>query len=111
MVIKNYKPEYALLCQLCGVAIIIAYSLKSFSDVFSSLTDLFSYSGLDESFLSVLLKALCISIITDFASSVCRDSGNGTLSNGIELFGKTIIIFMALPMLKKLAESAIGFLR
>ena len=49
--------------------------------------------------------------MTDFASSVCRDSGNNTLSNAIEFFGKTIIVFMALPILKKLTESAIGFIK
>lgn len=111
MVIKNYKPEYALLCQLCGVIIIFAYAFNSFKDVFYSLTDIFTLSGLDSSFLQILIKALGISVMTDFASTVCRDSGNNTLSNAIEFFGKTIIVFMALPILKKLTESAIGFIK
>ena len=110
-VIKNYKPEYALLCQLCGVAVIAFYVIASLGDIFNELNDMVSLSDIDSSFLQVLLKALGISIMTDFASSVCRDSGNNTLSNGIDFFGKTIIVFMSLPMLKKLAEAAIGFIK
>lgn len=111
MVVKNYKPEYALVCQLSACAVVIMYTLTSFNNVFDSAVDIFSLSGIDLSFAEVLFKALGISLLTDFASSVCRDSSNNTLSNCIELFGKTIIIFMAMPMLKKLAEVAIGFIK
>ena len=82
-----------------------------FKDIVDSLSGMISLSGIDSSFLEILLKALGVSIVTDIASGVCRDSGNNTLSNAVELFGKTIIVFMALPMLKKLAEAAIGFIK
>lgn len=111
MVVKNYKPEYSMICQLCACAVVVLYTLTSFTDIFDSVVDLFSFSGIDMSFAEVLFKALGISLLTDFASSVCRDSSNNTLSNCIELFGKTIIIFMALPMLKKIAEVAMSFIK
>ncbi len=111
MVVKNYKPEYGLVCQLCACAVVVIYTLTTFVDVFKSVTEMFSFSGIDLSFVEVLFKALGISLLTDFAASICKDSANNTLSNCIELFGKTIIIFMAMPMLKRLAEVAIGFLK
>lgn len=111
MIVKHYKPEYSLLCQLCGVAVLVMYAASSLEDILASLFDMISSSGLDVSFLEILLKALGISIMTDIASSVCRDSGNNTLSNGVELFGRTVIIVLALPILKKLAEAAIGFIK
>ncbi|MBP3329420.1 MAG: hypothetical protein J6L89_01170 [Clostridia bacterium] len=111
MIVKNYKPEYALVCQLCGVAVLTTMLFSYFKDIVDSLSGMISLSGIDSSFLEILLKALGVSIVTDIASGVCRDSGNNTLSNAVELFGKTIIVFMALPMLKKLAEAAIGFIK
>lgn len=111
MIVRNYKPEYSLICQLCACAVVVLYTLTTFVDVFDSLTEMFSFSGMDLSFAEVLFKALGISLLTDFAASVCRDSSNNTLSNCIELFGKTIIIFLAFPMLKRLAEVAIGFIK
>lgn len=110
MLVRHTKPEYALLCQLCGVIVIGVYLLSSLEEITSSLGDLISQSGIDLSFLEILLKALCFSILTDIASTICRDSGNNTLANSVELAGKTVIVVLALPILKKLAEAAIGFI-
>ncbi len=111
MIVKFYKPEYALLCQLCGVAAIIIYSFSYFDGIWDTLNDMISVSGLDASFLKILIKALGVSVITDIVSSVCRDSSNNTLANAVELFGKTVIIVMGLPILSKLAEAAVGFIK
>lgn len=111
MVVKNYKPEYALVCQLCGVAVIGGAVLSCFEEVVDSILDMTAAGGLDSSFVELLLKALGVSVMTDIASNVCKDSGNNTLSSGVELFGKTIIVFMSLPMLKKLIEAAAGFVK
>lgn len=110
MVIKQYKPEYALVCQLCGVAVVFLYIASSLEGVLGTLREMVSSSGLDVSFLGILIKALAISVLTDLASSVCRDSGNNTLANAVELCGRTVIIVLSLPILKKLAEAAIGFI-
>ena len=110
MTVKQYKPEYALLCQLCGVIIIFLCILSSLENISGSLREMVSLSGIDVSFLEILLKALAISVISDLASSVCRDSGNNTLANAVELMGRAVIIALALPILKKLAEAAIGFI-
>lgn len=111
MVVRHVKPEYSLLCQLCGVVLLVVYVLSFTESVISSLRELISQSGIDSSFLEILLKALLLSILTDIASSLCRDSGNNTLANTVELAGKTVIVILALPILKKLAEAAIGFIK
>ena len=111
MTVRHYKPEYSLICQLAGVIVLAVYALSSFENILSSFKDLMYSSSLDSSFLEVLLKALGISIVTDIASSICRDSGNNTLANVTDLVGKTIIIGMTLPILKKLADVAIGFIK
>lgn len=110
MVIKQYKPEYALACQLCGVAVVFLYIASSLEGVLGTLREMVSSSGLDVSFLGILIKALAISVLSDLASSVCRDSGNNTLANAVELCGRTVIIVLSLPILEKLAEAAIGFI-
>ncbi len=111
MTVKAYKPEYALVCQLAGVAVLIFYALSSFGEIISSLEDMISSSGIDLSFLKIVLKALGISVLTDIAASICRDSSNNTLANCVDFFGRTMIVVMALPILKKLAEAAIGFIK
>lgn len=110
MTVKQYKPEYTLVCQLCGVIIIFIYILSSFEDIISPLEDMISSSGIDISFFEILLKALAISVLSDISASICRDSGNNTLAKTVDLFGKTMIIVISLPILKKLADAVMGFL-
>ena len=69
-----------------------------------------SSSGIDISFFEILLKALAISVLSDISASICRDSGNNTLAKTVDLFGKTMIIVISLPILKKLADAVMGFL-
>ena len=110
MTVKQYKPEYTLVCQLCGVIIIFIYILSLFEDIISPLEDMISSSGIDISFFEILLKALAISVLSDISASICRDSGNNTLAKTVDLFGKTMIIVISLPILKKLADAVMGFL-
>lgn len=110
MIVKQYRPEYALVCQLCGVIAIILYAVSTVGEIFSSLNDMILSSGLDMSFVEILFKALAVSVLTDLSSSVCSDSGNNTLSKAVDMLGKTVIIVLALPILKKLMEAAIGFI-
>ncbi len=111
MIIRHYKPEYALVCQLAGIVVLVIYMLSSFENILSSFKDLMFSGSLDSSFLDVLLKALGISIVTDIVSSICRDSGNNTMANVTDLVGKTIIVGMTLPILKKLTDVAIGLIK
>ena len=64
MVVKNYKPEYALVCQLCGVAVIGGAVLSCFEEVVDSILDMTAAGGLDSSFVEILLKALGVSAKT-----------------------------------------------
>lgn len=110
MILKHHKPEFSLVCQLAGVAVLVVFLISSSDELFSSLKGIISSSGIDSSFLELLLKALCFSVLTDISASICRDSGNNTLANTVELTGKTVIIILALPMLRKLADVATGFI-
>ena len=67
VIVKNYKPEYSLVCQLCGVAVVAGAVLSFLEDVVDSLFDMSVAGGLDSSFLEILLKALGVSIMTDIA--------------------------------------------
>lgn len=110
LILKGFKAEYSLITELAGI-IFISYFLIEIVDVIFAKTDsLFSGGIIDQTFLSVLIKALGISIITDIASNLCKDAGNNALSHISELFGKTAILVSAFPMIEKLGEIAIGFI-
>ena len=79
-------------------------------DFFDYIEEILSLSKSDLSFIKILLKALLISIVSDFASSFCRDCQSESLSKGVDLIGKTTILMLSLPIVKEFIEMIIGII-
>lgn len=102
-VLKQYRAEYALFIILAAAVGMFALAIYSAVPVFDTVADLFEQSGSEEYF-TLLLKALGICCVTKFASSFCKDSGYGSLSDKIELIGKTAVMLLSLPLIKNIVE-------
>lgn len=59
----------------------------------------------DTGFISVLLKITGISILTEYAVSICKDSGESSIANKIDFGGKIIVISMSIPIISTTLES------
>lgn len=75
--------------------------------MFSELT---KRSGINSEYLGILLKITGIAILTEFAVSICNDSGESAIANKIELGGKIIIISISIPIIVALIELIISIL-
>ena len=53
-----------------------------------------------------LIKALGIAVLTQCCSELCRECGEGTVGNGIELIGKIEILLLSLPLVNEILEVA-----
>jgi hypothetical protein len=60
---------------------------------------------------TMLVKALGVCVTTQLAADVCRDSGSGSLANIVELGGRLLVLGLSLPLLKSIAELAVGLIR
>ena len=45
------------------------------------------------------MKITGISILTEFAVSICKDSGESSIANKIDLGGKILVISMSIPVI------------
>ena len=75
--------------------------------MFSELT---KRSGINSEYLSILLKITGIAMLTEFAVSICNDSGESAIANKIDLGGKIIIISISIPIIVALIELIISIL-
>ncbi len=64
--------------------------------------------GASAEYVSVMGKALGISLAVRICSDVCRDCGEGTVASAVESAGKLTLVLLALPLLSSLAEKALG---
>lgn len=104
IMLKQYRPEYAIFISvLTGVLILflVMDRLSGIIDLIQSVQDKFS---VNTQFIALLIKITGIAFLSEFAVSICKDSGEGAIASKIELGSKIIIVSMSVPIISSLLE-------
>ena len=104
IILKQYKPEFAVYVSIIAGVIILLMLMDKLSGVISLLKNLTNKTGVGSSFLKILLKITGIAILTEFATSICKDSGETAIASKVDLGGKIIIISISIPIITALLE-------
>ena len=110
IVLKQYKPEFTVYVSIIAGAIILFMVISKLSAIVALLTNLSNKTGVGSEFLKILLKITGIAILTEFAVSICKDSGETAIASKIDLGGKIIIISISIPIITALLELIISIL-
>lgn len=105
LILKEYKKEYAIYGVLIGGTIILGYSMDYVSSIINFIQELSLNSRYENSFITLLLKITGISILTEYAISICRDSGENSIANKIDFGGKLIVISLSIPIISTTLKS------
>ncbi|MCL2355176.1 MAG: stage III sporulation protein AD [Oscillospiraceae bacterium] len=110
IILRQYKPEFTIYISLIAGAIILFMVLDNLASVINLLANLSRRTSVNSEFITILLKITGISILTEFAVSICKDSGETAIANKIDLGGKIIIISLSVPIITSLLELVIRIL-
>ena len=110
IILKQYKPEFAIYVSILAGILILLLSLAKISGIINLLQDLASKANISNQFLGIILKITGIAILTEFAVSICQDSGESSIANKIDIGGKVIIITISLPIISLLLETILKIL-
>ena len=105
-----------------GVVIskIICYDKQNINKLVFALVTILTFVGLISidiasynlisAFLGLLIKITGIAVLTEFAVSICKDSGETAIASKIDMGGKVVIISMSIPIISGLLETIIKIL-
>ena len=110
IVIRQYKPEFAIYISIIVGAIILYMVMDKLSAIINLLTNLSRKSGMNMPYLNILLKITGIAILSEFTVSVCKDLGETAIANKVDFAGKIIIISISIPIISALLELIIKIL-
>ena len=110
IILKQYKPEFTIYVSICTGAIILALVMTKLSGIIGLLTELSNKVSDGNGFLAILIKITGIAFLTEFAVSICKDSGESAIASKIDLGGKVIIISMSIPIISTLLETIVKVL-
>ena len=110
MVLRQYRPEYAVLLTIgCGV-VLFAAMLGQLSAVRETLDAALSRAELPSGLTETVFKGLGICVLGEYTAQLCRDAGEGAIALKAELAGKIALLILALPMFLDLLRLAAALL-
>ncbi len=108
--IRHIKPEMAPLVVLGGAAVVLVSVADNLLGVTESVDEMMNLAGIEKENVSMLMRALGICVVTQFAADICYDNSCSSIAAAVELAGRVGAIALALPMLKSVAQLAIGLI-
>jgi len=112
LIVRQIKPEFAIFVQLGGVLMVAMLAMSALQELLAAVESMLNFApNLGTGSFAMLAKALGVCITTQLAADICRDSGSTSLANTVELGGRLLILTVTLPLLKSIAEIAVGLIR
>lgn len=110
LILKQYRPEFAMYVSMLAGALILLLSVGKLEGIIQMLTSIASSTSINGEFLGILLKITGIAFLTEFAVSVCKDSGETAIATKVDLGGKIIIIAISIPIISTLLQTVVQVL-
>lgn len=110
IIVKQYRPEFTMYVSVAAGIIILLLVMDKLSAIINLLTNLANRTSINNEFIFLLIRITGIAILTEFASSVCKDSGETAIASKVDMGGKIIIIAMSIPIIASLLETILKVL-
>lgn len=110
VILKQYKSEFAIYVSLSAGILIFALIVSKISGIIDVLKSIANKASINNEFLVLLIKITGIAILTEFAVSICKDSGESAIASKVDLGGKVIIMSMSIPIMSSLLQTIIKIL-
>lgn len=110
MLIKQTKPEIAMIIAIVGSILIIGMVVNTLGNLIDVFYNIFKTTGVDTTLLTPLLKIVAIGYIAEFGANICADAGASSVADKILFAAKLIILLVALPIITTVIDMVVALL-
>lgn len=110
IMLKQYRPEYAIFISILTGILILFLVMDRLSGIINLIQSVQDKFSVNTQFIALLIKITGIAFLSEFAVSICKDSGEGAIASKIELGSKIIIVSMSVPIISSLLEVVVKIL-
>lgn len=107
---KGNKDEYSIYISLATSSLVFYLGFSKLEIILNTIDKLQSYISVNKSYMTILLKIIGITYVTEFSANICKDFGYNSISNQVELVGKLTILAISMPILLALLDTINLFL-
>ena len=104
LVLGKQSRELGLLLTM-GVCALVSIGAMAFLEpVTELLRELRDLGELDGQALTILIKCAGIAVLSELASILCTDAGEGAMGKALSLLSSGAMLWLSLPLLRQLLE-------
>lgn len=104
IVIKQAKPEMAILITLAGSIITIMFAIQMLQGVWGNFMNIFNKTGVSSSLFVPVFKIVGIGYLCEFGANLCVDGGCNSIADKILFCGKLSILIIAIPIINSVID-------
>lgn len=104
MTMRQGKAEFSTFVSFTGSILIAWIAVQLLDGITGSIERLEKLISVDMEYISLLMKMIGVTYLSEFASSLCRDAGYSAVAGQIELVGKLTILTIGMPIVLTLFE-------
>ncbi|MBE6817994.1 MAG: stage III sporulation protein AD [Ruminococcaceae bacterium] len=108
---KRINESVSVIIIIAASVMIAAFILANMVNAIGDFSEIFTYTGMNGTYLKVIIKCLGISLVAELAADICEDAGYTSMAAQIILAGKIAIVMLALPLLKAVLEMSMGLIQ
>ena len=110
ILLKQYKPEFAIYISILTGVLILILIMDKLTGIINLIQTIVNQSYINTEFIALLIKITGIAFLTEFAVSICKDTGETAIANKVDMGGKIIIVSMSIPIISSLLETILEVL-
>ena len=88
VILNQYRPEFAIYASIIAGVLILTLASGTLSGIIDMINSISSKTNINSEFLVILIKITGIAILTEFAVSICKDSGESAIASKVDIGGK-----------------------
>jgi len=81
VLLKKYSPEFTVIFEIGAVVFLIFFIYPYLCDLIDLIKTYGADSGVNAEYINIIVKALGISLVTQFSSDMCKDAGETALAS------------------------------
>lgn len=109
IIIRPREPGIAVMVAIAAEVMIFFYLFGRVTILCNFLKELLGEIHFADEYLVILLKAVGITLVTEFGAAICRENGMLAISDGLRVLGKLSILMLGMPILTTLLRVVGGF--
>ncbi len=109
LALRKEREEQALLLGLAAAALIFTAAIQSLQGAEGLLRRAGERAGLSAALTAPVLKSLGLALLGRFSAQLCRDAGQASAAQAVELASACAILCVSLPLLQSLLELVFAY--